>query len=461
MNFKPIAHYNIEIEKAILGACLIEKQAIGRVYSILQPENFYNSFHQTVYQTMLEMYTTGHPIDLLTVTDNIVRQQGKEKFGVQYVDHFVMRLTNFVVSSTNIEYHSFIIKTLWMEREIIKLTTGGANLEGDARKKISDLQDRLRTMQEQAQSHDWQDMTSLMVSMYQHQDEMRKTGGIGLKTGIKEIDRVNGGFHNGQLIVIGARPSVGKSAFVGSIALAMAENKQTVGIVSLEMSNTEIAARLAAIDTDTDFQVLYRGLYQDEAQTLSVYKRIASNTSSLPIYITDKTNVSITEIRAKADKLKAAHGLSCLVIDYLQLIDTPETYSRTRENEISKISRYCKVMAKEMNIPVILLVQLNRDITKRTYEHRLPVLSDIRESGSIEQDADVVLFLHRDWMSGFQQDPDGNSTECQADLVVRKWRNGSNNFVIAMDFDGPKMLFTPRDQYTHKINVDYQDDNPF
>jgi replicative DNA helicase len=211
------------------------------------------------------------------------------------------------------------------------------------------------------------------------------------------------------------------------------------------MSNVEIAARLAAIDTDTDFSVLYRGLYQDERQTKEVYNKIGNHTSTLPIYVTDKTNVTIVDIRSKADKLKSLHGLDLLIIDYLQLVDVPEMSNRNRENEISKVSRYCKIMAKEMNLPVILLCQLNRESTKRHGDQRYPQLSDIRESGSIEQDADVVIFLHRDWMSGIAADENGNSTEYQADLVVRKWRNGKNNFIVPMDFDPPKMKFVSRE----------------
>ena len=151
--------------------------------------------------------------------------------------------------------------------------------------------------------------------------------------------------------------------------------------------------------------------------------------------------MNIFEIRAKAEKLKSLYGLDCIMIDYLQLINTPESYNRTRENEIAKISRYCKVMAKELNIPVILLCQLNREVTKRKGQDRYPQLSDLRESGAIEQDADIVIFLHRDWMSGHIADENGQSTELRADLIVRKWRNGRNNFIIPLDFDPPKMKF--------------------
>lgn len=438
-------HFSPELEMAVIGACLIEREAFGRVYQIIDPECFYYGAHQIIFKTIRDMYVNGYPIDTFTVNDHLQRVKGITVINNYDTIAVLTKMTMSVVGTTHIEYHSYLIKTMWMEREVMNITTSGHKLEGDTRQKIVDIQEQLYKLQQKQATHDWADMTQLMVDLYKHQNEMQISGGIGLSTGIKEIDRANGGFHPGQMVVIGARPSVGKSALAGSIALHAAKNKKKVGIISLEMSNVEIAARLAAIDTDTDFSVLYRGLYHDERQTKEVYNKIGNHTSTLPIYVTDKTNVTIVDIRSKADKLKSLHGLDLLIIDYLQLVDVPEMSNRNRENEISKVSRYCKIMAKEMNLPVVLLCQLNRESTKRHGDQRYPQLSDIRESGSIEQDADVVMFLHRDWMSGIAADENGNSTEYQADLVVRKWRNGKNNFIVPMDFDPPKMKFVSRE----------------
>lgn len=444
MEYKKHIHFSPELEMAVIGACLIEREAFGKVYQIVNSECFYFSGNQRIFQVIKDMYVNGQPIDTFTVNDHLQRVMGLTTIGNVNTLYVLCKMTNCVVSSTHIEYHSFLIKTMWMEREILKITHGGTKLEGDARNKIADLQQKLYELQQKTTSHDWQDMTQLMVDMYRHQEEIKKHDGIGLSCGIKELDKFNGGFHPGQMIVIGARPSVGKSALAGCIAIHAAKNGNKVGIVSLEMSNVEIAARICAIDTDTDFQVLYRGLYADEQQTHAVYRKVADQTSRLPIYVTDKTNVSIVDIRSKADKLMSLHGLNLLIIDYLQLIDVPEFANRNRENEIAKVSRYCKIMAKEMNIPVILLCQLNRESAHRKGDDRYPRLSDIRESGSIEQDADVVMFLHRDFMIGMAEDEQGNSTEFQADLIVSKWRNGRSNFQIPMDFDPPKMKFTSR-----------------
>lgn len=442
MKFDKDIHYSIDLEKAIIGACLMEKEAAGRIYSMLEPEYFYHLFHQVIYAAIRDMFTNGLPIDTLTVIDQLIRVQGRKTLGNVDTDFYVTTCTNAVVGTAHLEYHAHVVKTMWMEREIIKVTHGAEPLSGDARKKIQDLQDKLQSIQQTTSGQDWSDMTALMVGLYQHQEEMKKTKGIGLSCGIRELDHENGGFHPGQMIVIGARPSVGKSALLGSIAIHMAQIGRKVGIISLEMSNNEIAARIAALDTNTDFSVLFRGLYRDTREAEELYTRVAAQTSNLPIFVSDATSVDIVEIKSKAMKLKSLHGLDCLMIDYLQLIDSPEVKNRTRENEISRISRYCKVMAKEMNIPIVLLCQLNREVTKRTGEARYPHLSDLRESGSIEQDADVVMFLHRDWMAGITTNPDtGESTEFTADLVVRKWRNGKNNFIIPMEFDAPKMRF--------------------
>lgn len=471
MEFKKDIHYSTNFESAILGICMLEAGCFGRAYGILEKDCFYHSGNQVVFDTMKGMFQNGMPIDSFTVIDQIKRVKGVVDLEGYDPDYFVLRLTNHVVNSFHLEIHCQIVKMMWMEREIMSLTSGGTvKFEGNVTVQIKAIQDKLHSLQNKAAEHDWQDMTQLMVDLYKHQEEMKVTGGIGTATGLKSLDKENGGFLAGQLVVIGARPSMGKSALVGGMAIEMAKRGSTVGIISLEMSNTEIAARLAAYDTDTDFNVVYRGLYADMNETHRLYQKIGNSTSTLPIYVSDKTKVSIPEIRAKAEKLKSLHGLNCLYIDYLQLISAfGGSYSKNRENEIAEMSRGCKIMAKEMGIPVVLLCQLNREVTKRKGQERYPQLSDLRESGAIEQDADVVMFLHRDFMSGYETNEDGQSTERQADLVVRKWRNGRSNFIIPMDFDPPKMKFTERGSYssfvavptTNRYEKEKDDDTPF
>ncbi len=446
MEFKKGIHFSQDLEQAILGACLIEHEAMGRVYGVIEIDHFYFESHKIVYSAIKKMYQEGIMIDILTVVDYLMRIKNIEILQNYNTDFFIVQLTNSVVNTSHLEYHAYIIKMMWMEREVIRLTLSGTSGK-PAVEEIKIIQQKLQSLQEKATEHDWQDMTQLMVDLYRHQEEIKLNKGIGIPSGISSLDRENGGFQNGQLIVVGARPSMGKSALVSGMAIEMAKRKLTSGIVSLEMSNNEIAARLAAYDTNTDFSVIFRGLYKDEDETHRLYDKIGQSTSTLSIYVTDKTKVNVPEIRAKAEKLKSLHGLHCLMIDYLQLISAiGGSYSRNRENEIAEMSRGCKIMAKEMDIPVILLCQLNREVTKRKGTERYPQLSDLRESGSIEQDADVVMFLHRDYMMGIEVDENGFSTERQADLVVRKWRNGKSNFIIPLDFDPPKMKFTERER---------------
>lgn len=443
--FKKDFHYSQDFETAILGVCLLEPAAFARTYGSIDENTFYFEGNKQVYKSIREMYEAGAPIDCLTVTDHLVRKKGFENLHEINVPHFITGLTNSVVSSAHIEYHCQVIKTMWMDRELMRLTHGGVKLEGSVRAQIIDLQKKIQELNTRSSESDWLDMSALMVKLYQHQAEMEKTGGMGITTGFKKLDSVNGGFHPGQMIVIGARPSVGKSAIAGKIAVEVAKSGLKVGIISLEMNDTEIAGRLASLDVNVEFNVLYRSLYKDKMQKEFVYEKIAERTAHLPIFVTDKTGVNIHEIRGKAEKLKHTSGLDLLIVDYLQLVDGEETKRNTnREQEVSKISRGTKIMAKEMHIPVIQICQLNREVTRRKGADRFPQLSDLRESGSLEQDSDIVMFLHRDWMSGLQNNQDGTTTEYDADLVIRKWRNGVSNWIHKLDFDPPKMKFTER-----------------
>lgn len=452
-------HYNKELEEIILGTCLIELSAFSRTYKLIEVDNFYDESHQKVYQCLLEMFEKGFPIDLATTADYIIRIKGIENLYGNNISYFLMALTNKVCSSVHLEYHCHIIKSMYIERELLKITTSGVSNECTTIEKLKILEEKLFNLKQNNTPDDITDMTTLMVNLYKHQDKMQLTGGVGIETGFYGLDKQNGGFHGGELIVLGARPSVGKSAFAGKLALNMASKGTHVGIISLEMNNNEIAGRLAAIDTNLDFNTTYRGLYKDENEREKMYKIINNRTANYPIYITDKTNIDINDIRVKAEKMNRTYGVKCLIIDYLQLVETPYYSNRNRENAIAELSRKCKIMAKEMDIPVIILCQLNREVTRRKGKDRYPQLSDLRESGSIEQDADIVMFLHRDWMSGFEINDDGTTTEFEADLVVRKWRNGNANFTIKLDFEPKKMKFTERKGEIFTISASSSNNN--
>lgn len=464
IEFQNHIHFSHDLEAAVLGACLLEKTAFGRTHGIVAIETFYSDGARQVYEAIEAVYTAGFPVDILTVNDFLQVKMGVLDIGGHNTAYFITRLTNAVVSSANMEYHCYILKRMWMEREVIKLTSGGLKLEGDVTNKIIQLQTAIRDIRSGDFVRDWYDAGELMVDLLKHQEKIMESPDAVIKTGIRELDEKNGGFFPGNLVVIGARPGAGKSAFMGQMAVNMATSGKKVGIISLEMSNNEIAGRIAAIDTDIAFAKIFRNLFQDENEKQRFFDRVASKTSMLPIFVSDKTKVNAVDIRSKADKLKATKGLDFLFIDYLQLISADQGKNKTRENIISEISRSCKIMAKELNIPVCILCQLNRESTKRQGESRYPQLSDLRESGAIEQDADVVMFIHRDWILGIPADEKGNSTENKADLIVRKWRNAEPNLHIPLEFDGPKMSFKFSKQTAWKAitpDVDYQSDNPF
>lgn len=467
IEFKKYIHHGQDLEEAVLGACLLEKLAFGRTYGIVEADSFYFESHKEVYSVLKEMYDSHLPIDILTVTEFLVARRGIENFHGHNVPYFIAGLTNSVVSAVHVEYHCHLIKEMWRRREIVKLRATQPDDQGfDTRGNIDKLHEEIKKIIGSETKRDWYDMSELMYDLIVHQSDMAKGKKEFLTTGFKKIDELNGGFYNGQMIVIGARPSVGKSALMGQMALGMAKKGKKVGIISLEMNNNEIAARLASIESDIDFWKVYRTIAHDEELHKRFYDKISKDTINLPIYLSDKTKVNVNEIRAKAIKLKASKGCDCIMIDYLQLIDgTSDNKNYNREQEVAKMSRGLKLMANELEVPVIVLCQLNRAVTARSYKDRFPKLSDLRESGAIEQDADVVMFLHRDFISGWQADEQGNTTEFSADLIGPKWRNGAT-FHLELDFDPPKMKFSERKTMAGSFRpVDYtettKEETPF
>lgn len=455
-------HFCPDLEAAILGACMLEVTAFGRTYGIIDEDVFYYESTKIVYKTIRDLFSRGLGVDILTVKDWLY-QAGITELNGTTTYYFVCSLTNHVVGTGHLEEHCKILKRMWMEREIIKLTTGGFKLDGNVMVQLNQLQEALQRIRSGQSKQDWFDMSELMVNLVKHQEKIAKGEEVYITTGIPKLDEKNGGYYAGQFIILGARPSMGKSAFMGQVAIKMAERGKVVGIISMEMANNEIAGRLAAIDSGIDFKAIYRNLFMDEQQKERFHDRIANNTAGLSIFISDETKLNPMDIRAKADKLKRIHGLDVLFIDYLQLISADQGANKNRENVVSEISRACKIMAKDLEIPVIALCQLNRSVTNRQGDARFPQLSDLRESGSLEQDADVVGFIHRDFMAGHTIDENGNSTENKAHIIFRKWRNGEANLIMEVGFDGPRMQFVFDDSYERKYlpEVDYQGDQPF
>jgi replicative DNA helicase len=463
-------HYAKEIEQAIIGQCLLDKDSFGRIYGLLEEKHFYVEDGRKTFSVLHEMYSNSIPIDINTVWEFMLEKKESLKWTVKFgnptndpaadIKSYLLNITNAVTFNTtnNLEYYCHLVKKMWKKRELEKLTRAGIDVQGDPTKQGWEINDKINEILSGEVSQDWHSMEDLMFQLLKHQEEIGSGQKELITSGFKGIDRLNGGFAPGQLIVIGARPSVGKSALINKIAFAVALKKQPVGIISLEMDNTQIAARLASIDTNTSFQVVYRNCFRDEDESRIFYNRVAQYTTKYPIYVSDKTKADVLDIKAKAIKLKHKHGLGMLIVDYLQLVDSPTNKNQNREQEVAKISRGLKLIAMDLGIPVIVLCQLNRAVTHRTYKDRLPQLSDLRESGAIEQDADVVMMLHRDWMAGFSENEQGQSTEREADLVCLKWRNGAP-FHLQLEFDPPLMKFSEKG--SNLIPVTPKDENYF
>jgi replicative DNA helicase len=440
--------YSRDMEAAVLGICMLEATAFGRTQGLIDAKCFYFEDNARIYEELERMYSQDVPIDILTVWQRMAESgapmhcmMNAQKPSAALA-HYIAALTNFVVSSAHIEYHCKVLKKMWRKRELEKITNQGFDPQEDEKRQAYHLNEQISNILSGEAKQEWYTMDQLIFNLLVHQRDMQ-AGNIKLiTTGFRTINRENGGFSGGQMIVLGARPSVGKSALMGKMALAMAKEGNKVGIISLEMNNNEVAGRLSSLDTDMDFNKVYRALWQDQREAERFYNIVAQQTAHYPLFVSDKTKVSINEIKAKAAKLRHQHGLDCLMIDYLQLVDgTGENKNYNREQEVARISRGLKMMAMEMNIPVIVLCQLNRAVTNRGPKDRYPRISDLRESGAIEQDADVVMMLHRDFRSGYEVDPDtGNSTEFEADLLGLKWRNGAP-FHLKLEFDPPKMKF--------------------
>lgn len=444
VEFKELIHYDNKMECAVLGACLLEKTSLGRVRGLLTKDCFYNSYNQIVYSCILEMWENNFPIDLLTVAQYIVRNKGYKDFNGTNIPYFLTRLTDSVVSTAHLEYHSLLVRQLYAERELIKIKYA-PDEAGDVLSRAEKIRDELFKLSQIKVVNDWHDMIDVVMGLYKHMESVKDKDIIGIPTGFSKFDLVTGGLVKSDLIVLAARPSVGKSALLGAISIHAASLGHKVGIISLEMSDIQIGARMGSLISDIDFYRIFRNKFDEEKEREILYSHLET-LSNLPIKISDKTKVNINDIRAKVGQLVSKNEIDILFVDYLQLLDSEEgNKNYNREQEVSKMSRGFKLMAKEFNLPTVVLAQLNRESEKTG--NKKPQLHHLRESGAIEQDADLVVFLHRDYKVGIQTNSDGGSTEHEADLIIAKGRNIETP-EIKIGFDGPKMKFYDLETYS-------------
>ncbi|NOU61876.1 replicative DNA helicase [Marinifilum caeruleilacunae] len=440
----------VELEEAVLGALMLEKDAIISVGDLLKVDSFYKDAHQKIYKAIMNLSTKEEPIDILTVTEELKREGTLDEVGGPF---YITQLTNRVASAAHIEFHARIIAQKHIQRELIRVSSDIQNQAFDDSIDVADLLDKAQ--QEvfdiaegniKKESAHIRPLADEVINQIVEAGK-RPDGLSGVPSGFTALDRITSGWQKSDLVIIAARPSMGKTAFVLSMTRNMAvEHKAPIAIFSLEMGGDQLVKRMISSETELGSEKLRNGKLEDfEWEQLHVKIK---DLVDAPIYVDDTPGLSIYELRSKCRRLKAKYDIGCVIIDYLQLMTAGSDMRGNREQEVSLISRQLKIIAKELNIPVIALSQLNRGVEQRTGDAKKPMLSDLRESGAIEQDADMVLFIHRPERYGITEDAEGNSLIGIADIIIAKHRNGAvgeiqlrfrNQLARFMDLEGESL----------------------
>jgi len=403
-------------EQSVLGGMLLSKDAISEVVEILRERDFYRPAHELIYDAILDLYSRGEPADPVTVSAELTKRGDLTRAGGAPYLH---TLISSVPTAANASYYAKIIRERAIMRRLVeagtKIVQLGYTIEGEVDEAVNQAQAEVHAVTERRAAEDYIQLSELLPAAF---DEIEKISsgvvGEGVKTGFKDLDALTHGFHPGNMIVLAARPAVGKSTLGLDIArFASIHKGDTSVIFSLEMSRSEITMRMLSAEARVPLNNIRSGALSDEEWARMA--RRMGEISEAPLFIDDSPNLSLMEIRAKARRLKQRHNLKLIVIDYLQLMTSGKRVEN-RQQEVSEFSRQLKLLAKELNVPVVAISQLNRSPEQRS--DKKPMLSDLRESGSIEQDADVVILLHRDDLY------DQQARSGEADLIVAKHRNG-------------------------------------
>lgn len=415
----------VEIEEQVIGAMLLEKEAIAKVIEVLDEEAFHSDKNRKIYRSILSLFDRGEPADTITVAEELRRRGQLDAAGGE---SYLVELTMKVTSGANVEYHARIVLEKALMRKLISETSSIASRAYSSTEDVFDLLDQAEQaifrISEWRLKRNYVSMDKAVHDTLEMLESIHgKHGGVtGVPTGFRDLDSLTGGWQNSDLIIVAGRPSSGKTAFALSLAgnAAMHRTKPTpVGIFSLEMSTQQLIMRLLCAESRVDAHAVRTGrLPEDDWKRLSIG---AGKLAKASIFIDDSASLGILELRAKARRLKAEHNIGLIIVDYLQLMQGPRG-AENREKEISAISRSLKALAKELNIPVVALSQLSRAVEGRT--DKRPILSDLRESGAIEQDADVVMFVHRQEMFVDPKSDKFAEVQGRADIIVGKQRNG-------------------------------------
>ena len=454
----------VELEEAVLGAMMIDKKGIDDVIDVLCSDAFYDQKHQEIYAAIYELFQNSEPIDLLTVS-NLLKKNGKLEFVGG--DFSLIRLTQKVASSAHIEFHARIILQKYIQRKLISISSeiieNAYDESSDVFELLDDAEAKLFEVTQGNLKKSSEAAGSLVKQALKKIQEIGNSEGMsGLETGFTKLDALTSGWQSSDLVIIAARPGMGKTAFVISMAKNMAiDFGHGVAVFSLEMSSVQLITRMISSETGLTSEKLRKGnLEAHEWEQLNVKVK---KLSDAPIFIDDTPSLSVFDLRAKARRLVSQHNVKILVIDYLQLMTAGGKAGGNREQEISMISRNLKALAKELEVPVIALSQLSRAVETRGGSKR-PLLSDLRESGAIEQDADIVSFIFRPEYYGMTEWDDDEHSPCegQGEFIVAKHRNGGLDN-IRLKFTGHLAKFSDLEEgfsseFQSSMNADFPED---
>jgi len=415
-----IPPHNLEAEQSVLGAIFLDPEAIVKCSAMLTSDDFYRNNHQKIYASMLQLNANGNPVDVITVSQLLKqREQLDEIGGIGYLTN----LANFVPTAANVEYYANIVEKSAVMRRLIRTATQIVSKGFAANEDVTDILDeaerKILEVSQRRSSGGFIPIKDALLDVFHRIDFLSKQKGsiTGIPSGFQDLDRMTSGFQKSDLIIVAARPSVGKTAFALNIAQNVGVRaNQSVAIFSLEMSASQLVQRIICAEGNIDASKIRSGRLETEEEWDKLTLAIAT-LSEADIFIDDSPSITVADIRAKCRRLKVEKGLGLIVIDYLQLIQGRGKSGENRQQEVSEISRTLKAIARELEVPVIALSQLSRSVEQR--QDKRPMMSDLRESGSIEQDADIVAFLYRDDYYD-QESEKKNSIE----IIIAKQRNG-------------------------------------
>lgn len=447
----------LDMEEVLLGSIMQDKDALADVIDTLSPDSFYKPQNQAIFSAIRDLFSKSQPVDIITVCEQLRRNDKLDFVGGPY---YISQLTMRVGSTANVEHYARIVAEKYLARELIRTSTETIKRAYDSSNDVFDLIDgaekELFGITEKNLRRSYDTMATLTAAAMRQLEHISKQDGglVGVPSGFSGLDRLTAGWQKSDLIILAARPAMGKTAFMLNLARNAAKNKKAVGIFSLEMSSLQLVNRLITAETGISSEKLRRAdLRKDEWLMLTQKMDIIAN---MPIFMDDTPAINIFELRAKCRRLKMQHNVELIIIDYLQLMSGDAKTQKSggnREQEISTISRSLKAIAKELDIPIIALSQLSREVEKRGGDKR-PQLSDLRESGAIEQDADMVMFLYRPEYYGITQDEDGAPTTGITEVIVSKHRNGALATVKTY-FRKDRMQFTD----AQSTDTDYTDND--